>query len=112
MDCVFCRIASGAIPVNKVFEDELTVAFEDLAPQAPVHILVIPKQHIASLAHTSPKDESMLGHMLVVAGKVAEERGLGDGYRSVINTGKDGGQTVPHIHLHILGGRKLAWPPG
>ncbi len=88
------------------------MAFADLEPQAPVHLLVIPKKHITSLAHISPSDEATLGRMLVVASQVAQEQGLTDGYRSVINTGKSGGQTVPHIHLHLLGGRPLSWPPG
>ena len=88
------------------------VAFRDLQPQAPVHLLVIPKKHITSLAHVSPEDESILGRMLSVTSQVAHEQGLAGGYRSVINTGEQGGQTVQHIHLHVLGGRPMKWPPG
>ncbi len=112
MDCIFCRIANGAVPAEKIFEDEITLAFSDREPQAPVHLLVIPKRHITSLADASPEDEATLGRMLVVASRIAEQQGLTDGYRSVINTGQGGGQTVPHIHLHVLGGRPLKWPPG
>ena len=112
MDCIFCRIASGDISAAKIYEDDVTIAFRDLEPQAPVHLLVIPKKHIASLAHASAEDQSTLGRMLVVASQVAQEQGLTEGYRSVINTGKGGGQTVPHIHLHVMGGRQLSWPPG
>ncbi|WP_263380418.1 histidine triad nucleotide-binding protein [Granulicella paludicola] len=112
MDCLFCKIASGAIPVTRLYEDELVLAFPDINPQAPVHVLLIPKQHHTSLAHTSATDAPLLGQLLVAANLVAQQQGLENGFRTVINTGDDGGQTVPHLHLHILGKRHMAWPPG
>ncbi len=111
MDCVFCKIAAGEIPAKRLYEDDHAVAFADLEPQAPVHVLLIPRKHIVSLAHMSPGDEQLIGHLHAVAKSLAEERRL-DGYRTVINTGADGGQTVQHVHLHLLGGRSLKWPPG
>lgn len=111
MDCVFCKIGSGEIPANKIFEDERCIAFYDIAPAAPVHVLVIPKQHISSVLEA--EDTGLLGHLLAVARDVAKSEGLaGSGFRFVVNTGKDGGQSVDHLHIHILGGRSLAWPPG
>lgn len=111
MDCIFCKIANGEIPSKKVYEDELCVAFYDVAPAAPVHVLVIPKAHIVSVLEAD--DEGLLGHLLTVASDVARKEGLAEnGFRLVINTGADGGQTVHHLHVHILGGRSLAWPPG
>jgi histidine triad (HIT) family protein len=112
MDCLFCKIAAGEIPVKRLFEDEQVLAFPDINPQAPVHLLVIPKLHVASMAQTAKKDEAMLGHLLAAAAEVAKLQGLGNGYRLVINTGPDGGQTVEHLHLHLLGGRHMDWPPG
>jgi histidine triad (HIT) family protein len=112
MDCLFCKITSGAIPVTKLYEDELVLAFPDVNPQAPTHILLIPKQHFQSLAHTTADNSPLLGHLLSAANKVAEQAGLTNGYRTVINTGDDGGQTVGHLHLHVLGGRHMGWPPG
>jgi histidine triad (HIT) family protein len=112
MDCLFCKIASGAIPVTRTYEDDHVLAFPDINPQAPTHILVIPKHHITSLAHSSTEDTSLLGSLLSAATRVAEQAGLINGYRTVINTGDDGGQTVGHLHLHILGGRHMGWPPG
>jgi histidine triad (HIT) family protein len=112
MDCLFCKIAAGAIPAKKVFEDELTVAIQDINPQAPVHALVIPKKHVASLAKTNASDKDLLGHLLEVARELAAEQKLGNGYRVVINTGPNGGQTVDHLHLHVIGGRAMHWPPG
>ncbi|MGI8773097.1 MAG: histidine triad nucleotide-binding protein [Acidobacteriaceae bacterium] len=112
MDCLFCKIAAGSIPVQKVFEDDTVVAFTDIHPQAPVHLLIIPRNHIASLAHLSPEDERLLGHMHALAKQIAEEKGLHNGFRTVMNTGPDGGQTVDHLHLHLLGGRPMHWPPG
>lgn len=110
-DCIFCKIGSGEIPSKKIYEDDLCVAFYDIAPAAPVHALVIPKQHIPSIL--AADDEGLLGHLLSVARNVARESGLADdGFRLVINTGENGGQTVHHLHIHILGGRSLAWPPG
>jgi histidine triad (HIT) family protein len=112
MDCLFCKIVAGAIPAKKVFEDELAIAILDINPQAPVHALVIPKKHIASLAKTDAGDKDLLGHLLNVARDLAKEQKLGNGYRVVINTGANGGQTVDHLHLHLLGGRAMHWPPG
>jgi histidine triad (HIT) family protein len=119
-ECIFCRIASGVMGVPLLHDDgagvpadQQCVAFRDIAPQAPTHVLVIPKRHVASLAATSPDDDALLGHVLAVARKVALELGLsGSGYRVVLNTGADGGQSVPHLHAHVLGGRALGWPPG
>ena len=111
-DCLFCNIASGAIPVTRLYEDEQVLAFPDINPQAPVHILIIPRQHFASLAHTAPEDAGLLGHLLAAAAEIARQQNLTKGYRLVINTGSDGGQTVEHLHVHLLGGRHLGWPPG
>jgi histidine triad (HIT) family protein len=111
-DCIFCRIVAGTIPATKVFEDDRVVAFRDLYPAAPVHLLVIPKEHIASAAHAMETHEALLGHLVLVAAKVAEQGGLANGFRLVVNTGADGGQTVDHLHVHVLGGRAMHWPPG
>ena len=111
-DCIFCRIVAGTIPANKVFEDERALAFRDLHPVAPVHVLVIPKEHIASAAHAIETHEALLGRLMLVAAKVAEQEGLANGFRLVANTGADGGQTVDHLHIHVLGGRAMHWPPG
>lgn len=112
MDCLFCKIAAGDIPVTRLYEDEFVLAFPDIAPQAPTHILVIPKAHLRSHAHASVEDKEMLGHLLHAVGEVAREKKLENGYRLVINTGPDGGQTVDHLHVHLLGGRPMHWPPG
>jgi len=112
MECVFCKIARGEIPAHKVYEDEEFVAFKDINPQAPTHILVIPKKHIESLSSVTEEDRELLGKLLWVAKKVAQELNLKKGYRLVINTGPDGGQEVLHLHVHLLGGRAMAWPPG
>ena len=112
VDCIFCRIAGGTIPATKLFEDDRALAFRDLNPVAPTHALVIPKQHIASAAHAMASHEVLLGHLMLVAAQVAEQEGLTDGFRIVANTGADGGQTVDHLHLHVLGGRAMHWPPG
>ena len=112
MDCLFCKIANGVIPVKRLYEDELTLAFPDINPQAPVHVLVIPKQHLSSHAHATAEDTAMLGHLLAAAGEVAKQEKLANGYRLVVNTGADGGQTVAHLHVHLLGGRHMGWPPG
>lgn len=112
-DCVFCRIASGEIPAALVYQDDQIVAFEDLNPQAPLHILVIPRRHIASMNEVSGDDASLLGSMLIVAKELAGQRGIDQsGYRTVLNCNEDGGQTVWHLHLHLLGGRSMGWPPG
>jgi histidine triad (HIT) family protein len=112
MDCIFCKIAAGQIPAQKLHEDEQVVAFRDITPQAPTHFLVIPREHLQSLAHTAHEHAPLLGHMLAVAADVARQQGLLNGYRTVINAGPDGGQTVDHLHLHVLGGRSMHWPPG
>jgi histidine triad (HIT) family protein len=111
-DCLFCKIASGAIPVTLLYQDERVVAFPDIRPQAPVHILVIPRRHFASLAHTAPEDTGLLGQLLAATTEIARQQNLADGYRLVINTGSDGGQTVEHLHIHLLGRRHMGWPPG
>ena len=112
-DCIFCKIVAGEIPAAKIFEDERAVAFRDLNPQAPTHALVIPRAHIASLADAGDGDEALLGHLLRVAARVARDEGHAEGgFRTVINTGAEAGQTVFHLHVHVLGGRKLTWPPG
>ena len=112
-DCIFCKIVAGEIPAAKVFEDERALAFSDINPQAPTHALVIPRAHIASLNEAEESDEALLGHLLAVAARVAREAGHAEsGYRTVINTGAGAGQTVFHIHVHVLGGRALTWPPG
>jgi histidine triad (HIT) family protein len=112
MDCLFCKIVNGEIPAQKVYEDETCIAFSDINPQAPVHLLVIPREHIASLAEAEAKHKELLGHLLSCATKLAAKQNLAEGFRIVINTGKDGGQTVDHLHLHLLGGRAMHWPPG
>lgn len=112
MDCLFCKIVAGQIPSKKVYEDETVFAFHDIDPRAPKHILVIPKKHLASLADAQPTDELLLGHILAIAAQIARDQDLGKGYRVVISTGPEGGQTVDHLHLHLLGGRQMHWPPG
>lgn len=109
--CIFCRIVAGEIPAVRVAESERAMAFRDLHPQAPVHVLVIPRRHVASLAEATDGEE--LGAVLLLAQEVARREGIAEsGYRVVTNTGADGGQTVHHLHLHVLGGRALQWPPG
>ncbi len=112
-DCVFCKIVAGDIPAKTVFEDEEVLAFEDLSPQAPQHVLVIPKKHIATLNDLTAEDAPVIGKMARVAAQVARDRGFAeDGYRTVMNCNQLGGQTVYHIHMHVLGGRGMSWPPG
>ncbi|WP_414562680.1 MULTISPECIES: histidine triad nucleotide-binding protein [unclassified Anabaena] len=111
-ETIFSKIIRHEIPANIVYEDDLALAFTDVNPQAPVHILVIPKQPIVKLADAEPEDQALLGHLLLTAKHVAAEAGLKNGYRVVINTDVDGGQSVYHLHLHILGGRPMDWPPG
>ncbi len=106
-DCLFCKIIAGDIPSTKVYEDELVLAFRDIAPQAPTHILVIPKEHIASVAEINEKNSAVVSHIFEVIAKIAKDEGLSDGYRVVSNCGDDAGQTVHHLHFHILGGKKL-----
>jgi histidine triad (HIT) family protein len=112
MSCLFCKIMAGEIPSKKVFEDDRTYAFRDINPQAPTHILVVPRKHIASLAEADTEDQELLGYLQLVASRIASSEGLSDGFRTVINTGNDGGQTVVHLHIHLLGGRSMHWPPG
>ena len=106
-DCLFCKIIEGDIPSTKVYEDELVLAFRDIAPQAPTHILVIPKEHIASVAEINEKNSAVVSHIFEVIAKIAKDEGLSGGYRLVSNCGDDAGQTVHHLHFHILGGKKL-----
>ena len=111
--CIFCRIVDGGIPAKVVHQDEQALAFEDINAQAPAHILVIPKRHVASVQDCRAEDQALLGHLLLTCSKIARMKNLADsGYRIVTNTGVDGGQTVPHLHFHILGGRHMTWPPG
>lgn len=112
-DCIFCKIAAGDIPAELVYEDDLVVAFRDLSPQAPTHILVIPRRHISTLNDLEAGDEAIVGRMVAVAARIAKDEGLDEaGYRTVMNCNEAGGQTVFHIHLHLLGGRMMNWPPG
>ena len=112
MDCIFCKIASGEIPSTRVYEDDLCVAFKDLEPQAPVHILIIPREHIVSAAEITPENSSIVAHIFEVAAKLAKDNKLENGWRIVSNVGEDGGQSVKHMHFHLLGGLAMAWPPG
>jgi histidine triad (HIT) family protein len=113
MDCLFCRIVAGEIPADVVHQDERALAFRDINPQAPAHVLVIPRDHLESLDEATLRDEALLGHLLRVAARVANLEGLSEGgYRTVINTGAGAGQSVFHLHLHVIGGRALSWPPG
>ena len=111
-ETIFSKIIRKEIPANIVYEDDLTLAFTDVNPQAPVHILVIPKKPIVSLATAQAEDQALLGHLLLTVQKVAAQAGLENGYRVVMNTSDDGGQTVHHLHIHILGRRAMQWPPG
>lgn len=113
MSCLFCRIVAGEIPAKRVYEDAAVLAFADLHPQAPVHILLIPKQHIESVAQARPEHAAVLGQLLLAAGEVARRLDVADsGYRLVTNIGEDGGQSVFHLHVHLLAGRPMRWPPG
>ena len=111
-DCLFCRIVKGEIPSKKVYEDERTYVFEDINPQAPTHLLIIPRKHVVGLKEASAEDAELLGYCQLVAAKLARERGIEEGYRTVYNVGAKAGQSVFHLHLHLLGGRELRWPPG
>jgi len=111
--CIFCCIVEGSIPAKILFQDEVALAFEDINPQAPVHTLVIPKRHVAAVQDCQDSDQTLLGQLLLACVKVARMKGLAEsGYRIVTNTGANAGQTVFHLHLHVLGGRNMAWPPG
>lgn len=112
MDCIFCKIANGEIPSTKLYEDDKILAFLDLEPQAPTHFLVIPKTHIASVNEINTDNAETVAHIFTVIAQIAKEQGLEKGYRVVTNIGEDGGQSVAHLHFHVLGGRSLTWPPG
>ena len=112
-DCIFCKIGSGQVPAKVVLQDDDVLAFDDLNPQAPIHVLVIPKRHVGSLSDAGAGDQALLGRLLEAATLVARKKGIAEsGYRVVANTGRSGGQTVFHLHLHVLGGRPMTWPPG
>ncbi len=112
-ECLFCKMVSGVIPCDKVHENEHVLAFRDIDPKAPTHILIIPKKHITTLNEINENDQDLLGELLLTAKKIAKDEGIDtSGYRTVFNCNSDGGQTVFHIHMHLLGGRPMAWPPG
>lgn len=112
-DCLFCRIAAGDVPAGIVYQDADLVAFADIDPQAPAHVLVIPRAHITAIDEAGEEHRDLLGRLLLAAAEVARRTGVAEsGYRTVINTGRDANQSVPHLHLHVLGGRELTWPPG
>ena len=111
-DCLFCKIIAGKIPSKKVYEDEKVYVFEDIDPKAPTHVLIVPRQHVAGLKEATPEEEQIIGHSHLVAAQLARERGIEDGYRTVYNVGPRSGQSVFHIHLHLIGGRDMKWPPG
>jgi histidine triad (HIT) family protein len=111
-DCLFCRIISGEIPSKKVYEDDHTYAFEDINPQAPTHVLVVPKKHIRGLKEARAEDSELIGLCHLAAANIARQRSIEDGYRTVLNVGPRAGQSVFHLHVHLIGGRGLQWPPG
>ncbi len=117
-DCIFCKIIKGEVPSKKVYEDELTYAFHDINPVAPVHILIVPKKHILGIQEMESEDRELVGHMFYVAKEIADslnlnpDESLKGGYRLVFNVGRDAGQSVFHLHLHLIGGRSMSWPPG
>ena len=112
-DCLFCKIIAGEVPAELVHEDDVCVVIRDIHPQAPTHLLIVPREHLESLDEASQKDEVMLGHLMRVAARVANDAGLSEsGYRAVVNTGAGAGQSVFHLHVHVLGGRPMHWPPG
>jgi len=112
MDCLFCKMVAGEIPVKKVFENEDVFAFEDINPQAPTHVLIVPRRHLRGLKEAEAADAELIGKCHLAAAEIARKRGIEDGYRTVYNVGPRSGQSVFHLHLHLLGGRDLAWPPG
>lgn len=113
MDCIFCGIVNNDIPSKKVYEDDKVVAFEDINPAAPVHIVIVPRKHISSLMDINDEDANLIGHIFMIAKKIAIEKNISEnGFRIVCNCGEDGGQTVKHLHFHLLGGRSFGWPPG
>ncbi len=111
-DCLFCSIVDHEIPSDVIYEDDMIIAFNDIAPQAPVHFLIVPKKHIASLDEATEEDKELISHIMLKIPELVKEQGVENGYRVVINTGEDGDQTVKHLHFHILGKRKMTWPPG
>lgn len=112
-DCLFCRIAAGSIPAARVYEDERVLAIRDIDPQAPVHILLIPRRHVASVVEAASADPGLVGHLAAAAVQIARQEGIAErGFRLLTNTGPDGGQAVSHLHFHLLGGRPMGWPPG
>ncbi len=111
-DCIFCRIIRGEAPARKVYEDERAFVFEDINPQAPTHVLIIPTKHIVGLKEAKAEDAEIIGYLHLMAAEIARQRGIEDGYRTVFNVGPRAGQSVFHLHLHLLGGRSLRWPPG
>ncbi|MBU2591186.1 MAG: histidine triad nucleotide-binding protein [Nitrospinota bacterium] len=112
-DCIFCKIVSGEIPAKKLYEDDKAIAFEDLNPKAPVHILIIPKKHLATSLEAKEEDKGLMGHLFLTANKLAQEKGIDrSGFRLVVNCNEDAGQSVFHLHFHLMGGRFMAWPPG
>ncbi|MDQ2695080.1 MAG: histidine triad nucleotide-binding protein [Pseudomonadota bacterium] len=112
-DCLFCKIAAGGLPAERVYEDDQVLAFRDINPQAPVHVLIIPRRHIATVNDLAPDDAALVGRLYLAARQVAAEQGVADsGYRTLINCNRDAGQDVFHLHLHLLGGRRMHWPPG
>ena len=111
-DCLFCRVLRNEIPAKKIYEDEHTFAFEDINPQAPTHVLIIPKRHVRGLKEATPEDAELIGRCHLAAAQIARQRGIEDGYRTVLNVGPQAGQSVFHLHVHLLGGRGLHWPPG
>lgn len=111
-DCLFCKIIDGDIPSDKIYEDDKVIAFKDINPQAPIHFLLVPKEHIKSANEIDESQKELMGHIIYMASKLARENGMDKGYRIVNNCGKDGGQTVDHIHFHVLGKRDMQWPPG
>jgi histidine triad (HIT) family protein len=111
-NCLFCRIINGEIPSKKVREDEFAYAFEDIEPKAPTHVLIVPKKHIAGLKEAGAEDAEIIGRCHLMAAEIGRERGIENGYRTVLNVGPDSGQSVFHLHVHLVGGRRLGWPPG
>jgi len=111
-DCLFCRIIKGEIPAKKVYEDEHTLAFEDINPQGPTHVLIVPKKHVPGLKEAQAQDAELVGRLHLAAAEIGRQRGIEDGYRTVLNVGPKSGQSVFHMHVHLIGGREMGWPPG